>query len=567
MFKRIPVRKSGFTLPDVFAFALLLAAFMAFLAVARYWSGPLLPPEPINLSFSSLPYALFLSFSRIILAYLVCLVSSLAVGYWAAHSKVAESIIIPLIDIGQCVPVLAFLPGLNLTFIMLFPESRVGLEIAAILMLYTSMAWNLMLAFYGSVKTIPREYVDTIKAYGYGPLGILFRLELPYSMNAIVWNSMLSVAGGWFFLTVCESYTLGNNSYNLVGLGSFMKLAGDQGNYMALVTGGAAMVLILVLTDYLLWNPLLRWAERFQRIQALGEEEEFEPVLNFFAKSKRITSFLRKVRRRYAARLYVYQRRGRRRQESRIDWQLAGYGFLALLVAFSIWGVVIAAQALVSMPQSEWLAILQGASWTLSRVVLVVVLAGATMVPLGLWLGTQPRLVKRVQPIIQVVAAFPWPMIFPILMMSMVSLKLPIFVGSVVLMMTGAMFYLLFNVISGAASVPEQLVEVAQTTGMGKLEIMRRVYLPATFSQILTGLITAAGGAWNVSIVAELVIFRGQEYSVKGLGAYITKATERAAYSELAAAVMVMIILIVLLNRTFWAKLYDLAQSKYRLDG
>lgn len=540
---------------------------MAFLTVARYWSGPLLPPQPIDLSFGSLPYALFLSFSRIVLAYLVCLVSSLAIGYWAAHSKVAESVIIPLIDIGQCVPVLAFLPGLNLTFIMLFPESRVGLEIAAILMLYTSMAWNLMLAFYGSIKTIPREYVDTIKAYGYGPLGILFRLELPYSMNAIVWNSMLSVAGGWFFLTVCESYTLGNASYNLVGLGSFMKLAGDRGEYVALITGGATMVLILVLTDFLLWNPLLRWAERFQRIQANGEEDADEPVLNFFAKSKRITSFLRKIRRRYAARLYVYQKRGRRRRESKFEWQLMGYCLLVVLIGFSAWGIFLAGEALFAMPKREWVGILEGAAWTLLRVVLVVVISGLTMVPLGLWLGTQPRLVKRIQPIIQVVAAFPWPMIFPILMMTMVSLSLPVFVASVVLMMTGAMWYLLFNVISGAASVPEQLVEVARTTGMGKLEIMRRVYLPATFSPILTGLITAAGGAWNVSIVAELVIFRGQEYSVKGLGTYISKATERAAYSELAAAVMVMIVLIVLLNRTFWAKLYDLAQSKYRLDG
>lgn len=540
---------------------------MAFLAVARYWSGPLLPPQPIDLSFGSLPYALFLSFSRIVLAYLVCLVSSLAIGYWAAHSKVAESVIIPLIDIGQCVPVLAFLPGLNLTFIMLFPESRVGLEIAAILMLYTSMAWNLMLAFYGSIKTIPREYVETIKAYGYGPLGILFRLELPYSMNAIVWNSMLSVAGGWFFLTVCESYTLGNASYNLVGLGSFMKLAGDRGEYVALITGGATMVLILVLTDFLLWNPLLRWAERFQRIQTNGEEDADEPVLNFFAKSKRITSFLRKIRRRYAARLYVYQKRGRRRRESKFEWQLMGYCLLVVLIGFSAWGIFLAGEALLAMPKSEWVGILEGAAWTLLRVVLVVVISGLTMVPLGLWLGTQPRLVKRIQPIIQVVAAFPWPMIFPILMMTMVGLSMPVFVASVILMMTGAMWYLLFNVISGAASVPEQLVEVARTTGMGKLEIMRRVYLPATFSPILTGLITAAGGAWNVSIVAELVIFRGQEYSVKGLGTYISKATERAAYSELAAAVMVMIVLIVLLNRTFWAKLYDLAQSKYRLDG
>jgi NitT/TauT family transport system permease protein len=567
MFKRIPVRKSGINLPDLFAFALVMAGFLACLAVGRYWSGPMMPPPAIDLKFRSLPYALFLSTSRIILAYIVCLISSLAVGYWAAHSRTAEKIIIPLIDIGQCVPVLAFLPGLNLTLIMLFPESRIGLEIAAVLTLYTGMAWNLMLAFYASIKTIPREYVETIRAYGYGPLGVLFRLELPYSMNAIVWNSMLSVAGGWFFLTVCESYTLGKDSYNLVGLGSYMNLASEKGDYFALVSGGLAMVLILVFTDYVIWNPLLRWAERFQRIGGAGDEEEDEPVINFFAKSKRITSFLRKIRRRYAAQLYVYQRRGRRRREARVDWNTAGYLLLAVLTAFSAWGIYLAVQAFAGISQHEWAEILVASAWTLARVVTVVVLSGAIMVPVGLWLAMQPQLVKRLQPVIQVAAAFPWPMVFGILMLWMITLHVPIFIASVVLMMTGSMWYLLFNVISGAASVPQPLVEVAQTTGMAKFEIIRRVYLPATFSQILTGLITAAGGAWNVSIVAELVLFRGQEYSVKGLGAYITKATARAAYSELAAAVMVMIVLIVLLNRTFWAKLYDLAESKYRLDG
>lgn len=564
MFKRIPLRKSGFNLADVFAFALLAAVLMSFLAVGRYWNGPLVPPEPIDLSFRSLPYAVFLSLSRIVLAYFVCLFSSLAVGYWAAHSKLAETVIIPLIDIGQCVPVLAFLPGLNLAFIKIFPESRVGLEIAAILTLYTGMAWNMMLAFYGSIKTIPREYVEIIRAYGYGPVGILFRLELPYSMNAIIWNSMLSVAGGWFFLTVCESYTLGGSSYNLVGLGSYMKLASDKGNMFALVAGVLVMVLILVATDFFLWNPLLRWAERFQRIQPTTDDSEDEPVLNFFAKSKRITSFLRKLRRRYATRLYVYQKRGRRRRESKFDWTLVGYGVFAALVLFSVWGVFLAGQAFLSLSGSEWVQILEGGAWTLARVVVVVGLCGATMVPLGLWLGTQPQLVKRLQPVIQVVAAFPWPMVFSVLVAFMLALKVPLFMVSVVLMLTGSAWYLLFNVISGAASVPEQLVEVARTAGMKKFEIIRRVYLPATFSPILTGMITAAGGAWNVSIVAEIF---DSNHEVKGLGAYISRATERAAYAELAAAVLVMIILVVLLNRTFWAKLYNLAESKYRLDG
>lgn len=566
MLKRTPLRKAGITLPDLLAFGFLLGAFVAIIVVGRNWAAPAAALPPIDLSLSSLPYAFFLSLSRIVLAYVVCLVSSLAVGYWAAHSKVAEKIIVPLIDIGQSVPVLTFLPGLALTFMALFPESRTGLEITAILTLYTGMAWNLMLAFYGSIKTIPREYVDTIRAYGYGPLGILLRLELPYSMNAIVWNSMMSVAGGWFFLTVCESFTLGDKSVSLVGLGSFMKLATDRGDYAAVAAGAGLMVLVLVVTDFFVWNPLLRWAERFQRMLPSEGDGEEEAVFNFFAKSKRITNFLRKMRRRYAAKLYVTQRRGRRTRDRSAELRAAGYGCIALIFLLAIWGSIAAAGMISHIPGEEWARIVIGAGWTLLRVIAVVILSGAMMVPLGLWLGTQPLLVRRLQPVIQVIAAFPAPMLFPIFLALFLRLSIPLEIGSVFLMLLGAQWYLLFNVISGAASIPANLVEVAQITGMSKLEMIRRVYFPGTFPYIVTGLITAAGGAWNTCIVAEYVVFRSQVYQADGIGSYITRSTEGAHYPQLIAAVTVMIVLIVLVNRSFWAKLYHLAETKYRLD-
>ena len=566
MFKRVQARKPGFSLPDVLAFAFLLSILLSCLAVARYWSGPLSPPEPVDLSLSSLPYALFLSVSRITIAYLVCVTTSLAVGYWAAHSRLAEKIIVPMIDIGQSVPVLGFLPGLVIAFLALFPHSRTGLEIAAVLTLYTGMAWNLMLSFYGSLKTIPREYVEIIKAYGYGPLGVLLRLELPYSMTGIVWNSMLSVAGGWFFLTVCESYTLGETSVRLIGLGSFMSLAAERGDITALVAGGTSMLLILVLTDLVVWNPLLRWAERFQKFSPAEDDEENEGALNFFAKSKRITTFLRKIRRRYAVKLYVTQRRGKRRRKPR-DWRWAGYLCLLVVIAISSWGLITSFGLMTQIPLKEWGLLGKGALWTLIRVNIVLLLSGIIMVPLGLWLGSQPRLVKRAQPVIQVVAAFPAPMIFPALMMLFLWLSIPLSVGSIVLMMTGAQWYLLFNVISGAAGVPEALVEAAKNTGMSTLGLMRRVYLPAAFPQILTGFLSAAGGAWNTSIVAEVVIFRGKEYKAEGLGSYIAKSAYEANYPQLVAAVVVMVFLIVLINRLFWARLYNLAESKYRLDN
>jgi len=566
MLKRMPIRQPGISMADLLAFSFLLTILVGSLAVAQYWAGPRTPPEPLDLSLSSLPYALFLSLSRITLAYLVCLITSLAVGYWAAHSKMAERIIVPLIDIGQSIPVLGFLPGLVLFFLSLFPYSRTGLEIAAIFTLYTGMAWNLMLSFYSSLKTIPREYVDTIRAYGYGRMGILLRLELPYSMNGIVWNSMLSVAGGWFFLTVCESYTLGDISFQLIGLGSFMSVAAERGDVKALLAGGLSMLLILVLTDLLVWKPLLRWAERFQKASLSQEDDEDDGVLNFFAKSKRITNFFRKIRRRYAVKLYVNHRRGRRvRKQS--DWRWAGYLCLLIFIMTALWGASTALKMLVTIPLDEWISLGRGALFTSLRVTFVVILSGLLMVPLGLWLGSRPNLVKRLQPVIQVVAAFPAPMIFPVLILVFVWLSIPLSVGSVLLMMTGAQWYVLFNVISGAAGVPDNLVEVARTSGMSTFEVLRHVYLPAAFPQILTGFLTAAGGAWNTSIVAELVVFRGKEYMAEGLGSYIAKSAYEAQYPQLVAAVSVMVLVIVLVNRLFWARLYQLAESKYRLDS
>lgn len=567
MIKRIKAKKTGLSIPDVLAFTFILAVFVSFFLVARYWTGPLHPPPPIDLSLRSLPYAVFLSLSRIGLAYLVCLVTSLGVGYWAAHSRTAEKIIIPLIDIGQSVPVLAFLPGLVLVFVTLFPDSRVGLEITAVLTLYTGMAWNMMFGFYASLKTIPREYLDTIRAYGYGRLGILLRLELPYSMNVIVWNSMLSVAGGWFFLTVCESYNTGSQSFRLVGLGSFMTLAADKGDYTAMLAGGGVMLLILVATDFFLWNPLLRWAERFQRMEPLSDGEDDEPVLNFFAKSHRITSFVRKMRIRYAVRFYVNKRRGRRKLATSMHWEYLGWAVAALFVAACAMGTITAIRLVALLTLDDWKRLLVDGFWTFVRVNAVVALSALLMVPLGLWLGAQPKLVKRLQPVIQVIAAFPAPMVFPVFMAFFLWASIPLSFGSVVLMMTGAQWYLLFNVISGTAGVPERLVETARMTGMNRLGIMRRVYFPAAFPQILTGLITAAGGAWNVSIVAELVVFRGQEYSARGLGAFMMTSFQSGNYPALMAAIIVMIVLIVIVNRFFWARLYELAESKYRMDG
>lgn len=566
MISRARLKKTGFTLPDLLAFGFLLGFLVSILVIMQNWAGPLEPPAPIELTIRSLPSAMFYSLGRIMLSYFVCLITSLVIGYWAAHSKLAETIIIPVIDIGQSIPVLGFLPGLVIFFVYLFPHSRMGLEIAAILTLYTTMAWNLMLSFYGSIKTIPRDYVEIIKAYGYGRIGVLLRLEIPIAMNGIIWNSMLSIAGGWFFLTFCESFTLGDKSFRLYGMGSYMSLASDRGDWTSLIAGGFSVILILVVMDFFIWNPLLRWSERFQRMQPLTDEEDEEPVLNFFAKSQRITQIIRKIRRRYAVKLYVNKRKSIKRSRLSRRLPFLAYGILALGFLFAVFGLIGSMGVLRTISLSDWGEIIKNTFYTFMRVNAVLVLSTVLMVPTGLWLGAHPRFVKKLKPVIQVIAAFPAPMIFSALMVIFLKLSLTMEIGSILLMMTGAQWYLLFNVISAAASVPESLVEVARTTGLTEFQIMRKVYFPAAFPQILTGLITAAGGAWNTSIAAELVVYQNKEYGVAGIGAYIFHVSQQEKYPELIAALVVMIVVIVVINRLFWARLYDLAESRYRLD-
>ena len=565
------IRKTGISLPDIVAFVFVMGTFIGCLYVASYWAGPLNTDVQLNLTYSNLPSAVFLSISRIILAYFVCLFSSIAVGYWAAHSKIAETILVPLIDIGQSIPVLGFMPGLVLTFLAVFPHNRIGLEIAAMLMLCTGMAWNMMLSFYGSIKTIPREYLEIIRAYGYGPLGTLIRLELPYATNGLVWNSMLSVAGGWFFLMSCESFTLGSQSFRLVGLGTYMSQAAEQGNYGAIAAGIGVMILILVFADYFIWRPLLRWSESFQQMTFINKEDEEEKksynVVTVFTRSKRISSFMRKLTKKYLLRFIVVKKRRDRRKKSLFN-QSVFLNSIAILIfiAICIWGVWASYKLLTTIPQTEWILLLKNTGRSLLRVTIVIFLSCITMVPLGLFVGSRPSLAKKLQPVIQIIAAFPAPMIFPVLTIAFLRFNIPISASSVLLMMTGAQWYLLFNVLSGTTSVPTHLVEIANLSGMSYIQTLFRVYLPASFPQILTGLITTAGGAWNTSVVAELVTFRGQEFVASGLGSYINKAASGKQIPELVAAVTMMVLVIVLLNRFFWAKLYNIAESKYRLD-
>lgn len=558
--------RSDFTLPDVFAVLLVLSGFVGMIVVASHWTNPLQSTTPISLDFISLPIATFLSVSRIVLAYVLSLVFSIFVGYWAAHSRTAERIIVPLIDILQSIPVLGFLPGVVLFLVGLFPSTRIGLELSAILMIFTGMAWNMTLSFYSSIKAIPGEYEELMKIYRYSKTGTLLRLEIPFALNALMWNSMLSVAGGWFFLTICESFTLGDSSYQLIGLGSYMTLAAEKGDVRAIAAGFSIMILLLLATDKIVWNPLLRWAERFKSSTAEElEAEEDSNVINYFASSKRITRFVRRLRRYYSS-LFYMQPATVEHKKRKLGRRATAYWLLGIIsLGFCFWAMAELGFLVANLPLSEWLRIFTVAGWSFLRVFCVLFLCAITMVPIGLWIGSQRAIIRKLQTVIQVAAAFPAPMIFPVLTSAILFLNIPISIGSIFLMMMGAQWYVLFNVLAGTSMVPREMVDVAKTSGFSYVQILRRVYLPASLPQIVTGFLTAAGGAWNTSIVAEIVVFRGNEYVAPGLGSYIAKAAAAEQYAELVAAVTVMVILIILVNRFVWARLYGLVESRFRV--
>lgn len=553
---------TGLTLPDLAAVVLLLATFVGALVLASHWFDPLQTQKrELDLSLLTLPRATFLSFGRILIAYFISLFFAITIGYWAAHSRAAERWIIPLVDILQSIPVLGFLPGTVLILISIFPSTSIGLELAAILMIVTSMLWNMLLGFYASIKNIPQPYSDVIRAYGYSKIGTLLRLEVPFAVNSLAWNSMLSVAGGWFFLTICESFTLGEHNFRLIGIGTYMAVAAERGDTWAIVGGTAVMIAALLLMDFLVWQPILRWAERFQRTSSDDEEDAESRVVSFFASSKRITRVMRKLRRYYSTFFYSPPRRARRKLANRalrgLLWPCA-----ILIGLFLLWALTKGIILVLSISMASWIEIFRDALFTSLRVLGVLVFAGAIMIPFGLWLGSQPVLKRKLRAVIQVVAAFPAPMIFPVLTALFLKLGLPLDIGSIFLMMFGAQWYLLFNVIAGTSSVPREYVEVAKLAGMSKIGILRNVYLPATAPFIVTGLLTAAGGAWNVSIVAEIITFRGETYVAPGLGSYIAIAAGEQRYAELIAAVAVMVILIVLVNRFVWSRMYRALEAR-----
>jgi NitT/TauT family transport system permease protein len=569
----------GVGLPDVAVLCLLGGVIAMVVAFARQFEAPLRQAVQIDLRASALPrYALY-SLSRGVSALLISYLFALGFGWAAAKSRVAERLLLPMLDILQSIPVLGFLPGLVLGLMSLFPTRNVGLELAAILMIFTAQAWNLALSFYGSLKGLPAPLREASQMSGWGPSRTFWRLEVPAAALGLVWNGMLSMAGGWFFLMVNEAFRLGDHDYRLPGIGSYMSVALDQGNAPAMARAVIAMIVMIVCVDQLLWRPLVVWVEKFRLDDTAGATET-SWVLEFLRRARlprRIAVLRRRAfltARRATAPLYRPLQaatwpmlgKGQRFRVTHPVVRRAGTAVLAAGIAagamFGLWNLGL---LLRRLGPGDWGMLAMTGGLTFARVLGAVALATAWALPAGVIIGRSPRLARRMQPIIQVVAAFPAPMLFPLVILLLERMGIGLGLGALVLMVLSGQWYILFNVISGVAALPEQFKDAATVFQLSNVARWRTLYLPAAFPALVTGWLTAAGGAWNGSIVAEYIEVGGTLRTTSGLGSLISEATAHANFPLLAGGIALMSLMVVGWNRLMWRPLMRWAQYRFGL--
>lgn len=558
---------------EAFVVLVVLSLIGGLYAVGRDWASPLLEVSPIDLSLWALPKYTLLSLSRGVIAYVLSLVFTIGYGTAAARSRRAEHVMIPVLDVLQSIPVLSFIPGLVVALVALFPRWNIGLELACILAIFTGQVWNMTFSYHASLRAIPTEQREVARLHRFGRWKLVTGLELPSAMIGLLWNSMMSMAGGWFFLTIIESFTIGQKSYRLPGLGSYMATAVGAGDHRAMVAAILAMIAMIVSVDQLVWRPTLVWAERFKNEETAAGKRPTSWVYDLLHRS-RIVTWMRRRRRLAAERMSrspAHSARAAaaepapRAPRTRIARSVT-VGLMIVAAAGVAWGASKLVLLLAPVSFGQWIHIAKCLGFTALRVLAAIAFALLWAVPVGIAIGRSPRLSRALQPVIQIAASFPAPMLYPVIVPALLAAGIGGNVIAVVLMLMGTQWYILFNVAGGAVSVPQDLREAAAAF---RLDGMRRfvvLYLAAVFPFLLTGVITAAGGAWNASIVAEAVDYGKDRLEVVGIGSLIANAFAADNVSLLAAATVSLSVTLVLVNRLVWKPLHRVADSRFALN-
>ncbi len=575
----VPVRFAWWI--DAAVVLAVVAAMYGVVVAASRWVAPMAPSAHIDLSPRALPLYAGLSTMRMAIAYLLSLVFSVVYARIAIASRAAERVMVPLLDILQSVPILSFLPGVVLGLVALFPRSNVGLELAAIVLIFTSQVWNMAFCFHQSLLTVPKELREAAAIYRLSFWQRFTRLELPFGAIALIWNSMMSWAGGWFFLMAAEQFTLGPHSFQLPGLGSYLQTAANAGDIGALLLGLGALVVVIVLLDLLLWRPLIAWADRFKLDQTASAEAPTSAILVALRRSALLAWVGDRAIGPAAAWLDrmlsgissadAPPKSAWRADAGRGLWVRRGVQGVALIAVSSsiVWGVLASGRMLSQLSLADWGTVLVSDAATLLRTGCALALGVAWTVPVGVLIGMHPRWAQRMQPLVQMVASIPATALFPALLLVLLALPGGLNLAAVALMLLGTQWYVLFNVIAGASAVPSDLCEAADIYKLRGWRRWRYLILPAIFPYLVTGMLTATGGAWNASIVSEYVSFNHHIYSTVGLGALIASSASSGTargFALLLAATLTMAATVVLLNRLIWRRLYRQAEQRFRLD-
>ena len=572
--------KRRFGIIDVIIILAMIAAITLLVVAASRWTARFTPSVQIDLSFTALPAYAGYSLLRMILGYLLSLIFTLVYGHIAATNRYASIVMVPLLDILQSIPILSFLPAVILTLVAIFPNSNIGLELASIILIFTSQAWNMTFSFYHSVRTQPADLQEVAAITHLRPWQRFLTLELPSSMIGLIWNSMMSWAGGWFFLMASEQFTLGSRSFQLPGLGSYLQAAANTGNTGALLLGLATLILLIILLDLLFWRPLVAWADKFKVELSSSSDAPHSPILDALRRSAFIAFINRKI---FSPIGQVLARLLNRLQP--LDTGLSSspaqantarftvgrilsFIFALLLAALVLWGLWEMILLLSQVNLLTWGGLILAAFATWLRTLAALLIGVAWTVPVGVAIGLSPRWSRRLQPVVQVIASIPATALFPVLLLALVGLPGGLSFAAILLMLLGTQWYVLFNVIAGAMAIPSDLREATSVYHVSGWRRWRTLILPAIFPYLITGMLTASGGAWNASIVSEYVQFNNHTVSTIGLGASIAAAAASNApnhFAVLLAGTLLMALFVVILNRLLWKRLYALAERRYTL--
>jgi len=530
-------------------------------------------PVIISTDIADVPYYAARSLLRMFIALGLSTAFALIYGTATARLRRAEKVLVPILDILQSIPILVFLPIALTFFIKVFPNNLIGLEMAAIFVIFTSQAWNMTFSFYHSLISQPTELDEAARMYRLTKWQRFWKLDVPSSMIGLVWNMMMSMGGGWFFLTASEAVTVfirGQGiSESLPGMGSYMAAAVAHGSYVQVTIAIVVMVILVVGTNFFVFRPLVAWSDKFRLESSEATDKPKSIVLDMLQRSsvpklasrlsRPVGRALDRMTRPFGLAEYPLRTDPRRRQIGDVIF----------------WSVILTASAAVAVIGLVYLNAHLGFARfpslvgfglaTFARVVVLLTISTLIWVPVGVKIGMSPRLARFAQPIVQVLASFPAILLFPFATLIFIDLGIPLDYGAIVLMMLGAQWYILFNVIAGASSIPNDLREMMVTMRLTRRQRWRRVILPAIFPAYVTGGITAAGGAWNASIVAELVSWHHHTLNAYGLGNYISTASVQGKFALLIAGGIVMSAFVVLANRLFWRRLYALAERRFTL--